>query len=315
MILSSVPPPAWLAFHLAVFALIAVDLSGGKGGQKTPSVSSALRWTGVWIAVSLAFCGAIRGQLGAGKAGEWLSAYVLEYALSVDNIFVFLVVFRFFSVPQGLQHKTLFWGVVGAFILRATMIFAGAALVKQFAWLEAVFGAFLLYTAWKLAFGTENQVEPGNNRALALLRRIVPVAKDYDGAKFWTLENGRRAATPLLAVLIVIETTDLLFALDSIPATLSVVKSRETFVAYTANICAILGLRSLFFVVAGLMGLFRFLPIGLSLVLAFVGGKMLAGFALGWQVPTFASLGVIALILAGAVLLSILRPTPPEGVS
>jgi len=315
MPLSSVPPPAWLAFHLAVFALIVLDLSGGRRSQKTPSVASALRWTGLWITLSLAFCGAIRGQLGAGKAGEWLSAYVLEYALSLDNIFVFLVVFRFFAVPPALRHKVLFWGVVGAFVLRATMIFAGAVAIKQFAWLEAAFGLFLLYTAWKLALGMGQEVKPESNRALALLRRVVPVAKDYDGAKFWTLENGRRAATPLLAVLIVIETTDWLFALDSIPATLSVVKSRETFIAYTANICAILGLRSLFFAVAGLMGLFRYLPIGLSLVLAFVGAKMLAGFALGWQVSTFASLGVIALILAGAVLLSLLRPAPPEGVS
>jgi len=308
MPLSSVPIWAWLAFHVAVFALVAVDLKGGKNGDKTPSVNSALRWTGVWIGLSLAFCGAIRGQLGAGKAGEWLSAYVLEYALSVDNIFVFLVVFRFFAVPDGLRHKALLWGVVGAFILRATLIFVGAAAVKRFAWLEAVFGAFLIYTAWKLAFDEEEEVEPQDNRALKLLRRFFPVANDYDGAKLWTWENGRRAATPLLAVLIVLETTDLLFSLDSIPATLSVVKSHETFVAYTANICAILGLRSLFFAVAGLVGAFRFLPIALSLVLAFIGLEMLGKFAFGWDVSTLVSLGVIAFILAGAVLLSASRP-------
>jgi tellurite resistance protein TerC len=308
MTLSSVPAWAWIAFHLVILAILALDLGVLSRDNKIPTVSSALKWTAFWIVLSLGFCGALHWQLGAQKSGEWLSAYVLEYALSVDNIFVFLVVFRFFSVPAGLQHKVLFWGIVGAFVLRALMIFAGAAAVKQFAWIELLFGAFLIYTAWKLAFGSDAEVEPGANPALKMLRRVVPVSNEYDGAGFWTLENGRRAATPLLAVLLVIETTDLLFAVDSIPATLSVVKSRDTFIAYTANICAILGLRSLFFAVAGIMGLFHFLKYGLSLVLAFVGLKMLAQFVFHIHIPTFASLGVIVLILGGSALLSLLRP-------
>ena len=313
--MSMVPTWAWVAFHVVIFLILALDLGVLSRGAKAPSVSTSLKWTGFWIVLSLAFCGLILRELGAHKSGEWLSAYVLEYALSVDNIFVFLVVFRFFSVPIEHQHKVLFWGIIGAFVLRAAMIFAGAAAIERFAWIEALFGLFLIYTAWKLAFGGESEVEPAKNPALKALRRVVRVTHSYDGGSFWTLENGRRAATPLLAVLLVIETTDLLFAVDSIPATLSVVKSRDTFIAYTANICAILGLRSLFFAVAGIMGLFHFLKYGLSLVLAFVGVKMLLKFALHFDIPTFLSLGIIVAILAGSVLLSVLRPQPPGSVS
>ncbi len=313
--MSTVPLWAWVAFHAAVFAVLALDVGVLNRGAKVPSVRNSLGWTGFWVALSLGFCALLHGQLGAAKAGEWLLAYVLEYALSVDNIFVFIVVLRFFAVPPVRQHKVLLWGIVSAFFLRAAMLLAGTAVIARFAWVEVPFGAFLVYTAWKLAFGSDVQVEPAKNPALRALRRVVPVADAYDGGHFWTLDNGRRAATPLLAVLLVIETTDVLFALDSIPATLSVVKSRDLFVAYTANICAILGLRSLFFAVAGVMGLFRFLKYGLSLVLAFVGAKMLLRFAFHVDFPTWASLLVIATILAGSVLLSVLRPEPPSGVS
>ena len=313
--MNTVPLWAWIAFHVVIFAILALDLGVLNRGAKTPSVATSLKWTGFWIVLSLAFCTVLHAELGATKSGEWLSAYVLEYALSVDNIFVFLVVFRFFSVPSDHQHKVLFWGIIGAFILRAAMLAAGTAAIERFAWIELLFGAFLIYTAWKLAFGSDSEVEPSKNPALKALRRVVPVSSSYDGGKFWTTENGRRAATPLLAVLLVIETTDLLFAVDSIPATLSVVKSRDLFVAYSANICAILGLRSLFFAVAGIMGLFHFLKYGLSLVLAFVGVKMLLQFLLHIHIPTFASLGIIVSILAGSVLLSLVRPPKPTDVS
>ncbi len=312
--MSPVPAWAWIAFHVVIFVILALDLGVLSRGAKVPSVATSLRWTAFWIVLSLAFCGVIYRELGTTKSVEWLSAYVLEYALSVDNIFVFLVVFRFFSVPAEHQHKVLFWGIIGAFVLRGAMIFAGAAAIARFAWVEAAFGVFLIYTAWKLAFGSESEVEPAKNPALKALRRLVPVTDSYEGGKFWTVQNARRAATPLLAVLIVIETTDLLFALDSIPATLSVVKSGDAFIAYSANICAILGLRSLFFAVSGIMGLFQYLKYGLSLVLAFVGVKMLIKFALHVDVPTFLSLGIIVAILALSVLLSVLRPQKSENV-
>ncbi len=309
---SPVPPWAWIAFHVVVFTILAFDLGVLSRKSSVPTVKLALGWTAFWIALSLSFCGLIFQFLGKTKGLEWVSAYILEYSLSVDNIFVFLLVFGYFAVPDEYQHKVLFWGIIGAFIMRAAMIFAGTAIIERFAWVELVFGAFLIYTAFKLAFGGEGEVDPERNAALNILRRIMPVTRDYDGAKFFTLENGKRAATPLLAVLLVIETTDLLFAIDSIPATLGVVKSRDTFIAYTANICAILGLRSLYFAVRGIMDSFHYLKFGLAIVLGFVGVKMVYQFLTHTHVPTPFSLGVIVVVLGASILLSILRPKQPE---
>lgn len=307
-----VAPWAWIAFHVVVFAILALDLGVLNRKAHVPTVKSALGWTAFWIALSLGFCALIFQFLGNAKGLEWMSAYVLEYSLSVDNIFVFLLVFSYFAVPDELQHKVLFWGIIGAFLMRAAMIFAGTAIIERFAWVELLFGAFLIYTAFKLAFGGEGEVDPEKNPALNLLRRVMPVTRDYDGSKFFTLQNGARAATPLFAVLLVIETTDLLFAVDSIPATLGVVKSRDTFVAYTANICAILGLRSLYFAVRGIMDSFHYLKYGLSIVLGFVGAKMLYQYLTHTHVSTTLSLGVIISVLGISILLSILRPKKPE---
>jgi tellurite resistance protein TerC len=309
---SPVPPWAWIAFHVVVFSILALDLGVLNRKAHVPTVKVALCWTAFWIALSLGFSALIFKYLGQPKGLEWISAYVLEYSLSVDNIFVFLLVFGYFAVPDEYQHKVLFWGIIGAFVMRAGMIFAGTAIIERFAWVELIFGAFLIYTAFKLAFGGEGHVDPDKNPALNFLRRIMPVTKDYDGAKFLTWENGKRAATPLLAVLLVIETTDLLFAVDSIPATLGVVKSRDTFVAYTANICAILGLRSLYFAVRGIMDLFHYLKYGLSVVLGFVGAKMIYQYLTHTHVPTTLSLGVIIAVLGISILLSILRPVKGE---
>ncbi|HEX9998513.1 MAG TPA: TerC family protein [Abditibacterium sp.] len=309
---SPVPAWAWIAFHIVVFGILALDLGVLSRKSKVPSVKTALCWTAFWIALSLGFCALIFQYLGRTKGLEWISAYILEYSLSVDNIFVFLLVFGYFAVPEEYQHKVLFWGVIGAFVMRAIMIFAGTAIIERFAWVELIFGAFLIYTAWKLAFGGETEVHPENNPALSTLRRFMPVTPDYVGSNFFTIENGKRAATPLLAVLLVIETTDLLFAVDSIPATLGVVKSRDTFVAYTANICAILGLRSLYFAVRGIMDLFHYLKYGLSVVLGFVGAKMIYQYLTHTHVPTTISLGVIVAVLGISILLSILRPKQPE---
>ena len=309
---SPVPAWAWIAFHVVVFGILALDLGVLSRKSKVPSVKTALGWTAFWIVLSLGFCALIFQYLGRTKGLEWISAYILEYSLSVDNIFVFLLVFGYFAVPEEYQHKVLFWGVIGAFVMRAVMIFAGTAIIERFAWVELIFGAFLIYTAWKLAFGGETEVDPEKNPALSALRRFMPVTPDYVGSHFFTIENGKRAATPLLAVLLVIETTDLLFAVDSIPATLGVVKSRDTFVAYTANICAILGLRSLYFAVRGIMDLFHYLKYGLSVVLGFVGAKMIYQYLTHTHVPTTISLGVIVAVLGISILLSILRPKQPE---
>ncbi len=304
---SPVPAWAWIAFHIVVFGILALDLGVINRKSHTQSVKSALLWTGFWILLSMGFAGVIWESMGRQKALEFLTGYVVEYALSVDNIFVFLLVFGYFRVPAEHQHKVLFWGIIGAFIMRALMIFLGSALITRFEWIIYIFGFFLIYTGIKLAFGKESEVDPGKNPMIVLLRRFMPVTPDYVGGQFLTKIDGKTFATPLLAVLLVIETTDLVFAVDSIPAIFAVVKSRDPFIIYTSNICAILGLRSLYFALAGIMDLFHYLKYGLSAVLSFVGVKMLLSHT-KFEIPTPVSLVVIVAILGGSILLSILRP-------
>jgi tellurite resistance protein TerC len=312
-----------LGFHVFIACMLALDLGVFQRRAHAVSLREAAIWSIVWVVLSLAFAAAIwkgwhlvhPGEADAGgvKATEFLTGYLVEKALSVDNLFVFLVIFRYFAVPARLQHRVLYWGILGALFMRATLILTGAALLAAFHWMIYIFGAFLIYTGYKLLNAGEEDIDPGRNRLLRLARRYLPVLDDYETDRFWRRHEGRWHATPLPLVLLVIESTDVFFALDSIPAIYGI--TRDPLIVYTSNIFAILGLRALYFLLAGFLGMFRFLNVGLALVLMFVGVKMLLEEALHVQLQAAGlgparllvlSLGVIAALLGGAVLASIL---------
>lgn len=296
--------------------MLAIDLGLFHRNAHEVRFREALFFSGLWIVLAAAFAVLVYFWHGKQSALEFTTGYVIEQALSVDNLFVFLVIFSYFRVPLRYQHKVLFWGIVGALVLRGVFIVAGVALIERFSWIIYVFGAFLVYTGVHLAFSDDEKIEPEHNPFLKLLRRFVPITHDYHGEKFWTSHDGKRMATPLLAVLIVVETTDLLFAVDSIPAVLAI--SRDPFIVFTSNVFAILGLRSMFFALAGLMRLFHFLNYGLAFVLSFVGVKMLLanegaelyGIRLHYKIPVHYSLLVIAVALALSVLASLVFRPP-----
>ena len=261
------------------------------------------------IAAGLSFAGFVWWRLGGELAQSYLVAYLVEESLSVDNLFVFLVIFSYFKLSDSRQHRVLSWGVAGAVVMRAIFIFAGAALLHRFHWLMYVFGAFLVYTGAKLAFRKEEgAVNPEDNIALKLARRFMRTTDDYDGDHFTVVRDGVRHATPLFMVLVVIEVTDLLFAVDSVPAVLAV--SRDVYVVYTSNIMAILGLRALYFVLAGMMNRFHYLGTGLAIILVFIGVKMMVVDLV--KIPSLVSLAVIVCVLTGAVALSLRRPPDPK---
>jgi tellurite resistance protein TerC len=299
----------WVGFNLFVIAMLAIDLGlfHRKDHAVTPKEAGA--WTAVWIALSLLFCAGIWYFSGPTPALQWFTAYVVEYSLSVDNLFVFLMVFSYFRVAAEHQHRVLFWGIIGAFIMRAGLIIAGAALVTRFHWIIYVFGAFLVFTAVKMLVSKDEEVDPEQKWVVKVARRTLPVANLGEGSRFFVMEDGRRKVTPLFIVLVVVEATDLLFALDSIPAVLGI--SQDAFIIYTSNVCAILGLRSLFFVVASLMDKFHFLKLGLSGILGFVGVKMLITY-FDIHVPIGISLGVIGGILAASIVASLIWPKAPD---
>jgi tellurite resistance protein TerC len=301
----------WVGFHVFVVSMLAIDL--GLFHRKAHAVKpkEAGIWTGVWISLSLLFCAGLAYFRGQEPGLQWLTAYLVEYALSVDNLFVFLVVFSYFRVAPEHQHRVLFWGIVGAFIMRATLIITGTALVSRFHWLMYLFGAFLVFTGIKMLLSREEgeAADPEQQAVVRFARRVLPVTRQSSGSHFFVKEDGRLKVTPLFLVLLVVEATDLLFALDSIPAVLGI--TQDPFIAYTSNVCAILGLRSLFFLVASLMEKFHFLKVGLSLILCFVGGKMLATY-FHIKLPEFASLGIIVLLLGASVGASLLWPKQPE---
>jgi len=302
-------PPLWIGFTLFVLAMLALDLGVFHRKAHVVGVREALVWTAVWIALALLFNVGVYVWFGAERALEFLTGYVIEKALSVDNIFVFLVVFAVFAVPAALQHRVLFWGILGALIMRAIFIVLGAALLQRFHWVIYLFGAFLVFTGIKLLVQRAGEVHPERNPLFRLFRRWVPSVPDYRGAHFIVVEGGKRYATPLLLVLVAIEATDLVFAVDSIPAIFAI--TMDPFIVYTSNIFAILGLRALYFALAGMMEKFHYLKVGLSLVLAFVGVKMLLVGV--YKIPILVSLGVIVALLAGAVVASLLRPpTTPQ---
>jgi tellurite resistance protein TerC len=284
--------------------MLALDLGVFHRKAHEVKVREALIWTAVWIGLALVFNAGVYVWFGPERGLEFLTGYVIEKALSVDNIFVFIVVFATFAVPAKLQHRVLFWGILGALVMRAAFIFLGAAALERFHWVSYVFGGFLVLTGIKLLVQRDAEVHPERNPVLRLFKRLVPAVSDYRGGHFTVVEAGKRYATPLLLVLVTIEATDIVFAVDSIPAIFAVTK--DPFIVYTSNIFAILGLRALYFALAGVMGKFHYLKVGLALVLAFVGAKMLV--ASVYKIPILVSLGVIIALLAGSVVASLLRP-------
>jgi tellurite resistance protein TerC len=263
----------WIGFNVFVLLMLALDLGVFNRKAHEVSIKEAMIWTGVWVTLAMCFNGLIYYWQGEVKALEFFTGYVIEKALSVDNIFVFVLVFSYFKTPAIHQHKILFWGILGALIMRAAFIFAGVALLEKFHWTIYVFGAILIYTGYKMLTQKEIVIEPEKNPLIKLFRRVMPVTSDLHGGKFFVKQDGKRFATPLFLVLILIETTDLIFAADSIPAILAI--TQDHFIVYTSNVFAILGLRSLYFALAGMMDKFRYLSKGLALILIFVGLKML----------------------------------------
>jgi tellurite resistance protein TerC len=293
----------WIGFHVLIFLMLAIDLGiFNKKAHKVP-VKEALKWSAVWISLALFFSGFVFFEFGKTRALEFLTGYVVEYSLSVDNIFVFILIFSYFAVKEEYQHRILFWGILGALILRGVFIFAGVALIQRFHWIIILFGGFLVFTGIRMMFQKVTQVDPGKNPIFRFFRKILPVSEDSHGGRLFIKQDHRTYATPLFLVLLVIESSDLIFAVDSIPAVLAI--SRETFIVYTSNIFAILGLRSLYFAVAGLMGYFRYLKVGLSFILTFVGMKMLASF-FNIEIQILLSLSVIISILLLSILASLL---------
>ena len=284
---------AWVALIGAIVVLLVADLLLVHRTPHDISLKEAAIESAVWITLGLSFALVVLGWQGGTAAGEYLSGYLIEKSLSVDNVFIWAVIFSYFGIPNRYQFRVLFWGIFGALVLRAVFIFAGVALLETFDWILYVFGAFLLITAFRVARHKETELHPEHNPVLRLVRRVVPSTNEYDGQKLFTRRTGRLLATPLFAVLVLVETTDVVFAVDSIPAILAV--SREPFIVFASNAFAILGLRSLYFLLAGMADRFRYLNIGLGAILAFVGTKMLAVELV--HLPTWLSLAVIAVIL------------------
>ncbi len=293
----------WVGFNVFVLGMLALDLGVFHRKAHVVSFKEAGIWSAVWIGLALLFNAGIWRFLGPQKGVEFLTGYLIEKSLSVDNIFVFALIFAYFAVPQEYQHRVLFWGILGALVMRAIFIAAGAALIANFHWIIYVFGAFLILTGIKMAFAPDKGLEPEKNPVVRLVRRLMPVTERYHGQKFFARENGALAATPLFLVLALVETTDLIFAVDSIPAIFAV--TSDPFIVYTSNVFAILGLRSLYFLLAGVMSKFEYLKLGLAAILVFVGTKM--AIVDLYKIPSAISLGVVAAILAVAIGASLLR--------
>jgi tellurite resistance protein TerC len=291
----------WIAFNSGVLCVLAIDLFGFQRNAHAPSTKEAAIWTAVWMALSLGFNALIWFWEGPAKASEFLTGYLVEYSLSVDNIFVFVLVFSYFAVPAAYQHRVLFWGILSALILRGVMIGIGVAFVETFHWALYLFGAFLLFTGIKMFFSRKRAVNIDRNPLIQLVRRLLPVSDTYNGARLTVRRGRRRLLTPLALVLIMIEVTDLLFAVDSIPAIFGI--TRDPFIVYTSNVCAILGLRSLYFLLAGVVHKFVYLKPALAIILTFIGAKMLLADV--YHVPTAVSLGVVGLVLLAAIGLSL----------
>lgn len=300
----------WVIFSASVFILLALDLGVFHRKSHAIGIKEAMIWSAIWLAVAVVFNVIVYFWQGQETAMEFAAAYIVERSLSVDNLFVFLLIFSYFKVPAVHQYRVLFWGILAALILRAVFIITGITLIQNFHWLIYLFGAFLIYTGIKIAFKKEDDgADLSQNRVLKWSKKVLPTVEHYDGGRFFSKYAGKWVVTPMFLVLLVVETSDLIFALDSVPAVLGV--TLDPFVAYTSNIFAILGLRALYFALAGCMLMFRFLSGGITLILIFVGAKMLvSGF---YEVPVEIALGVIMLVLAIAIGLSVMIPGQKEG--
>jgi len=309
----------WIGFNVFVLAMLALDLLVFHKEAHQVHVREATTWSVVWILLALAFGGGVYAFMGREVALQYFAGYVIEKALSVDNIFVFVLIFSLFRVPPALQHRVLFWGILGALLMRGAMIAAGAYLIEQFHWILYLFGAFLVFTGIRIATHAEHEMDPTANPVVRLVRRLLPVTEDYEGQKFFVRRgvgtNRRLFATPLFVVLALVETTDLIFAVDSIPAIFAV--TQDPFIVYSSNVFAILGLRALYFLLADVVHRFHYLRLGLAAVLVFVGGKMLA--ADFYTVPIGLSLAIIVSVLGVAIAASMMfpeqkaRPHQPHG--
>ncbi len=296
-------PAIWIGFTIFVLAMIALDLGVFNRKAHAPSVRESAGWTILWVSLSLGFNFIVLRAFGATAAVEFFSGYLIEKALSVDNLFVFLVIFSFFRVDIALQHRVLFWGIFGALILRAIFIFAGAAFVARFHWMLYVFGAFLLYTGIKLLASSDGEMDPSKNPVLRFYKRYVRSVEDFRGTSFFVRENGKLHATPLFLVLLVVEASDVIFAVDSIPAIFGI--TTDPFIVYTSNVFAIFGLRSMYFLLAAMLVTFHYLKFGLALVLMFIGGKMMIE---PWfDITPVASLIVVSVLLVGSVVASLVH--------
>ena len=306
----AITPWHWAGFILFVVVCIAVDMGAFNQRARTVSFRAALAWSAVWFALAMGFAGLLVGFRGHEEATEFVTGYLIELSLSLDNILVIALIFTAFKVPAEFQKRVLVWGILGALVMRGAMIGVGAALVQNFNWVLYVFGVFLVAAGVKMFFAKKTAVEPEKNPVVRFARKIFPISPTMEGQKFTTRLNGRFALTPLALVLLLVETTDLIFAVDSVPAVFAV--TQKAFIVFTSNVFAILGLRSLYFLLAGALGMFRFLTAGLALVLIFIGGKMLLDphdHAPQWfqiKIPTVTSLLVVAAILAIAIVLSII---------
>ena len=305
--IDAMPLWAWGAFFLFIAAMLALDLGVFQRDSHVVAMKEALGWCAVWATLAVAFGAGVWHFRGPELGQQFLASYLIELCLSVDNVFVFILVFAYFKVEPRYQHRVLFWGIIGAVVMRAVFILVGVSVIARFHWILYIFGAFLVYTGVKMALPSKDaEVDPEHNPAVRLFRRFFPVAPRNDHGHFFTIHNGKCMATPMFIVLLVIETTDVVFALDSIPAVLAITK--DGFVALTSNIFAILGLRSLYFALSGIMGLFRFLKVGLAVILVFIGLKMLVEHWM--KVSTTTSLAVIAGVLTTSILMSVLIKQP-----
>lgn len=291
---------SWIIFAVMVFGLLALDLFVFHRDAKQVHMREAGTWVAVWVSLGLAFGGWIFLTRGATSGAEYLAGYLIEYSLSMDNVFVFAVLFSYFAVPPAYQHRLLFWGVLGAIVFRAIFIVGGIALLESFHFVVYIFGAILLFTAWRMATAGGEQVDPASNPVLRVMRRVIPITETYEGQSFLVRHGGKLMATPLLAALVVVETTDIMFAIDSVPAILSI--TTDTFIVFTSNAFAIMGLRSLYFLLAGLIDRFEYLKYGLAALLAFAGLKMLLSDIV--HIDVWISLLIIVAILATSVAVS-----------
>ncbi len=294
----------WIVFNAVILLLLFLDLAVVNRGYQVVPFKRALLMSAFWIGLALAFAVFVHQWMGATKALEFVTGFLLEEALSVDNLFVFILLFAYFKVPPEEEKTVLFWGIIGALIMRGIFIWAGVALVQRFHWILYAFGVFLIWTGLQLMRKGEKQQDPSRNIVLRFCRRFLPLTETYEQKRFFVRREGKLLATPLFVVLLVVETTDILFATDSIPAILAI--TRDPFIVYTSNVFAILGLRSLYFALSGLMKLFHYLNYGLSVVLMFIGAKMLLPEK--YQLPTWVALAVVAGVLGASVLLSVLFP-------